>query len=165
MATSVVEEGVDIPQCNLVVRFDEPGEFRSYVQSKGRARAAAAHYLLLVTRAESEKLLRDLADYHVIERRLTAHCLEDSEEPAETDMLRELAERRIPPYRPASAVAGAMVTRNSAIALVNRSGGGRGRSVLSGEGNVGPTCEFVGVVLSVYCCAINARFWLLLSCM
>ncbi|KAF0301375.1 Endoribonuclease Dicer [Amphibalanus amphitrite] len=120
VATSVVEEGVDIPQCNLVVRFDEPTEFRSYVQSKGRARATAAHYLLLVTKDKSETLLRELADYHVIERRLTAHCLEDSEEPAETDRLRELAERRIPPYRPADAAAGAMVTRNSAISLVNR---------------------------------------------
>ncbi|XP_043238115.1 endoribonuclease Dcr-1-like [Amphibalanus amphitrite] len=120
VATSVVEEGVDIPQCNLVVRFDEPAEFRSYVQSKGRARATAAHYLLLVTKDKSETLLRELADYHVIERRLTAHCLEDSEEPAETDRLRELAERRIPPYRPADAAAGAMVTRNSAISLVNR---------------------------------------------
>ena len=115
-----MEEGVDIPQCNLVVRFDEPSEFRSYVQSKGRARAASAHYVLLVTRVQREKLLLELADYHVIERRLTAHCLQDSEEPAETDRLRELAERHIPPYRPADAAAGATVTRNSAIALVNR---------------------------------------------
>ena len=117
----MLEEGVDIPQCNLVVRFDEPTEYRSHVQSKGRARAASAHYVLLVTHDLLEKLLRDLADYQVIERRLTAHCLEDSDEPSETDRLRELAERHIPPYRPADAPTTAMVTRHSAISLVNRS--------------------------------------------
>ena len=120
VATSVLEEGVDIPQCNLVVRFDEPTEYRSYVQSKGRARAAAAHYLMLVTREQREKFLRELADYQVIERRLMAHCLEDSEEPRETDQLRELAERYIQPYRPADSPTAAMVTRNSAISLINR---------------------------------------------
>ncbi len=30
---------MDIKTCNVVVRFDRIPEFRSYVQSKGRARA------------------------------------------------------------------------------------------------------------------------------
>ena len=34
ISTSVLEEGVDIPKCNLVVRFDLPVDYRSYVQSK-----------------------------------------------------------------------------------------------------------------------------------
>jgi ERCC4-related helicase len=34
VSTSVLEEGMDITQCNLVVRFDKIQEFRSYVQSK-----------------------------------------------------------------------------------------------------------------------------------
>ncbi|KAH0620387.1 hypothetical protein JD844_020785 [Phrynosoma platyrhinos] len=33
IATSIVEEGVDIPKCNLVVRFDLPTEYRSYVHA------------------------------------------------------------------------------------------------------------------------------------
>ncbi|KFM83501.1 Endoribonuclease Dicer, partial [Stegodyphus mimosarum] len=37
IATCVLEEGMDIRQCNLVIRFDLPKDFRSYVQSKGRA--------------------------------------------------------------------------------------------------------------------------------
>ncbi len=35
IATSVLEEGVDVPQCNLVVRFDECKDYVSFVQSKG----------------------------------------------------------------------------------------------------------------------------------
>ncbi|CAF4790786.1 unnamed protein product, partial [Rotaria sp. Silwood2] len=39
VATAVVEEGLDIPQCDLVFRFNKPPNFSSYMQSKGRARA------------------------------------------------------------------------------------------------------------------------------
>lgn len=35
ISTSVIEEGVDIPQCLLVLRYDCPEEYRSYIQSKG----------------------------------------------------------------------------------------------------------------------------------
>lgn len=37
-ATSVAEEGLDIPDCNLVVRFDVCKTMIQYVQSRGRAR-------------------------------------------------------------------------------------------------------------------------------
>ena len=33
VSTSVLEEGVDVPKCNLVIRFDFPQNFRSYIQS------------------------------------------------------------------------------------------------------------------------------------
>ena len=39
VATAVVEEGLDIPTCNLVIRFNKPNNFSSYMQSKGRARS------------------------------------------------------------------------------------------------------------------------------
>ena len=48
IATCVVEEGLDIPKCNVVCRFDFPKSFRSYVQSKGRARAKDSRYYMLV---------------------------------------------------------------------------------------------------------------------
>lgn len=37
-ATSVAEEGLDIPDCNLIVRFDPVKTMIQYVQSRGRAR-------------------------------------------------------------------------------------------------------------------------------
>lgn len=54
VGTSVVEEGVDIPKCNLVVMFDFPKNFRAYVQSRGRGRAKDARYVLLVEESEYE---------------------------------------------------------------------------------------------------------------
>ena len=52
IATSVVEEGLDVPKCNFVVRFDFPKNFGSYVQSKGRARAKDSKYYMLVDEKE-----------------------------------------------------------------------------------------------------------------
>ena len=48
IATCVVEEGLDIPKCNVVCRFDFPKTFRSYVQSKGRARAKDSSYYIFL---------------------------------------------------------------------------------------------------------------------
>ncbi|KAH8295141.1 hypothetical protein KR018_007712 [Drosophila ironensis] len=48
IGTSVLEEGIDVPKCNLVVRWDPPTTYRSYVQCKGRARAVPAYHVILV---------------------------------------------------------------------------------------------------------------------
>ena len=44
-ATSVAEEGLDIPDCNLVIRFDLYTTLIQYIQSKGRARHANSRYI------------------------------------------------------------------------------------------------------------------------
>ena len=60
IATSVVEEGLDIPKCNVVCRFDFPNNFCSYVQSKGRARAKNAKYYMLVNEKLKEESKNEL---------------------------------------------------------------------------------------------------------
>ncbi|OJD20980.1 hypothetical protein ACJ73_07682 [Blastomyces percursus] len=49
-ATSVAEEGVDIPDCNLVIRFDLNLTMIQYVQSRGRARHSNSVYAHMVER-------------------------------------------------------------------------------------------------------------------
>ncbi|KPV74940.1 uncharacterized protein RHOBADRAFT_44459 [Rhodotorula graminis WP1] len=61
LATSVVEEGLDVQPCNFCVRFDLYDTHISYVQSRGRARASGSHYLVFLERGNVEhkrKLLR-----------------------------------------------------------------------------------------------------------
>jgi endoribonuclease Dicer len=50
----MLEEGVELPRCNLVVRFDPPSNFRAMVQSRGRARVNNAHYVNLVEDKDTE---------------------------------------------------------------------------------------------------------------
>ncbi|EJW89015.1 hypothetical protein WUBG_00069 [Wuchereria bancrofti] len=68
IATSVLEEGVDVRQCNVVIRFDRPTDYRAYVQSKGRARKDGASYFLLVEERDREQCSCDLKDFLQIER-------------------------------------------------------------------------------------------------
>ena len=56
VSTSVVEEGLDVPSCNLVIKFDFPKSYRSYIQSKGRARKADSQYVLMVEEGDATKL-------------------------------------------------------------------------------------------------------------
>ncbi|XP_020097206.1 endoribonuclease Dicer homolog 3a-like [Ananas comosus] len=48
--TDVAEEGIDVPQCSFVIRFDLPKTVRSYVQSHGRARQSASQYIIMLER-------------------------------------------------------------------------------------------------------------------
>jgi endoribonuclease Dicer len=45
--TDVAEEGIHIPDCSCVIRFDLPRTTRSYVQSRGRARQDSQYILMI----------------------------------------------------------------------------------------------------------------------
>ena len=98
VATSVVEEGLDVPKCNLVVRYDFPKTFQSYVQSKGRARARNSKYLLIVCTEELISSRAKLMHYVGLEKELAAVCHERSV-PGEDEIERRLR-HLYPPYKP-----------------------------------------------------------------
>ncbi|KAL0355924.1 UNVERIFIED_CONTAM: Endoribonuclease Dicer1 [Sesamum radiatum] len=50
VATSVAEEGLDIRQCNVVIRFDLAKTVLAYIQSRGRARKPGSDYILMIER-------------------------------------------------------------------------------------------------------------------
>ena len=60
LSTSVTEEGLDLTQCRLVVRFDLPDRPVDYIQSRGRARAASSRMVLMVEEGNDEQ--QDLID-------------------------------------------------------------------------------------------------------
>ncbi|KAK1826302.1 Rgp1-domain-containing protein [Podospora conica] len=53
VATSVVEEGIDVPVCNLVICFDEPMSPKTFVQRRGRARHSVCHLYLLCPKSST----------------------------------------------------------------------------------------------------------------
>ncbi|PKA63342.1 Endoribonuclease Dicer like 3a [Apostasia shenzhenica] len=48
LTTDVAEEGLHIPECSSVIRFDLPKTVRSYVQSRGRARKFDSQYIIML---------------------------------------------------------------------------------------------------------------------
>ncbi|KAL0940927.1 dicer-like protein 2 [Colletotrichum truncatum] len=53
VATSVLEEGIDVPACNLVFCFDKPPNLKSFIQRRGRARMRDSKLLMLLNESES----------------------------------------------------------------------------------------------------------------
>lgn len=47
ITTDVLEEGIDVTVCHLVVCFDEPPSFKSFLQRRGRARRTESKFVIM----------------------------------------------------------------------------------------------------------------------
>lgn len=54
ISTSVVEEGMDVPACRLVVCFSLPQNLKSFIQRRGRARMVKSSYVLMFHESDTE---------------------------------------------------------------------------------------------------------------
>lgn len=119
ISTSVLEEGIDIPKCNFVMRFDFPKNYQSYAQCKSRARANDAVHILLVSETRAENCIKELAHYHYIEQILLAKCSSKDASLAE-EIEADAYDSFLPAFKPLSDNDAPRVTLNSAISLINR---------------------------------------------
>ncbi|KAM3283045.1 endoribonuclease Dicer 2 [Capsicum chacoense] len=58
VSTSILEEGLDVQSCNLVIRFDPSATVCSFIQSRGRARMQNSDFLLMVRSGDDSTLNR-----------------------------------------------------------------------------------------------------------
>lgn len=120
VASSVLEEGIDLQMCNLVLSFDEPDSFRSYIQRKGRARMSTSTYATLVSDNEASKFLAKCVEYRQIDQVLRQYLIGktiDRPEPSVSDISREFANIHIVPFKTPK---GATLEALSAVPLINR---------------------------------------------
>ena len=90
VSTSVLEEGLDIPTCDVVIRFDRIDSFISYKQSKGRARKKDKCKFILILSKEDEKCFADiLAKEAEVKKLLRDHFSTDQVPSAATLVLQE----------------------------------------------------------------------------
>ena len=73
VATSIAEEGLDIPECNLVIRFDLYDTLIQYIQSRGRARHAQSQYVHMIEIGNTDQE-KQLGEIRRAEARTRAFC-------------------------------------------------------------------------------------------
>ncbi|OAX85561.1 hypothetical protein ACJ72_00055 [Emergomyces africanus] len=119
-ATSVAEEGLDIPDCNLVIRFDLNLTMIQYVQSRGRARHSNSVYAHMM---ERDNLIHEASIQHVqraenIMRRFCEALPEDRIIRGSTEDLGTILDRER--YRNSFTIpnTGAKLTYTSALAVL-----------------------------------------------
>ncbi|XP_076391381.1 endoribonuclease Dcr-2 isoform X2 [Megachile rotundata] len=123
IATDVIDEGIDIPTCTLVIRFNLPMDVRAYIQSKGRARFASSHYVLLVPKGDIDYLKR-YEQFQMVEKYLQQLLVSENNvrtKPTENEIKNVLYKYNIEPYAVTDENGITYtVTEQSAIALINR---------------------------------------------
>jgi ERCC4-related helicase len=53
LATSVLEEGIDVSSCHLVICFERPKNLKSFIQRRGRARMPKSKYIIFLPASDS----------------------------------------------------------------------------------------------------------------
>ncbi|XP_076635506.1 endoribonuclease Dcr-2 [Colletes latitarsis] len=122
VATDVVDEGIDIPNCALVIRYNLPMDVRAYIQSKGRARYNNSQYTLLVPRNDMNYLKR-YTNFKQVESYLQKSLISGTlrKEPTEDTVKKKLYTYNIEPYIVTNKDGTVCtITEQIAVSLVNK---------------------------------------------
>lgn len=121
VATQVVEEGLNVPACNLVIRLDSITSYPSFIQSLGRARKPGALCYALID-YEKEEIENSKINGYVKYNEKLAQTLEvKAIHVGEEDELDpKLYVDEIPPFNPSGNPDGPMITSTEAVSLVHR---------------------------------------------
>ncbi|KAJ5979822.1 hypothetical protein N7481_007120, partial [Penicillium waksmanii] len=95
VTTDVLEEGLDISSCSLVICFDKPANLKSFVQRRGRARRQASTYTIMAS-TEDDKI--NVAKWQELEKVMVETYLDDRRRQTEMESLErydETVERRL----------------------------------------------------------------------
>lgn len=102
VATSVLEQGIDVAACGVVVCFDGVKSLKSIIQSRGRARKSKAKFVALVSE-EKQRNANDLTQMEILmnlaikQLMLENKCTFEPRLAAEIDKFLELGEEMMPP--------------------------------------------------------------------
>jgi hypothetical protein len=75
LATSVLEEGIDISSCHLVICFETPKNLKSFIQRRGRARKQHSDYIVMLS--ESDAVARSPQKWQNLEQEMINEYMQD----------------------------------------------------------------------------------------
>ncbi|EED15535.1 RNA helicase/RNAse III, putative [Talaromyces stipitatus ATCC 10500] len=88
IATNVLEEGIDVPACNIVICFDPPKDLRSFIQRRGRARDRQSRLVLFIDGNDDD----GLAKWESMEEKLKEIYADNMRELKEIKALEDIEE-------------------------------------------------------------------------
>nr|AVK59458.1 Dicer-2-PA [Nezara viridula] len=123
VASDVIEEGIDVKNCNFVIKFDYPKTTRSYIQSKGRARHKDSKYIVFAPNENSDSFHKNYSIFKLAEETLKQELCygKDRSRKGGTEAEAEifLYTKEVEPFY-INGPTGPKVTVESAIPLLNR---------------------------------------------
>lgn len=123
VASDVIEEGIDVKNCNFVIKFDHPKTTRSYIQSKGRARHKDSKYIVFAPNLNSDSFKKNYNTFKLVEETLKKELCHgrDLNRKGGTEAEAELFlhNKEVEPFY-VDGPTGPKVTVESAISLLNR---------------------------------------------
>ena len=66
IATNVVEEGLDVSECNLVICMNELLNVKAFIQMKGRARQKDSNFIFLCAHEEYNDVEKEKKNFGVV---------------------------------------------------------------------------------------------------
>jgi endoribonuclease Dicer len=124
ISTKVLEEGLDVPSCNFILRYDPILTYPSFIQSMGRARQKGAKFYALVEQKKNDKEQSKINKYKTFRSTLTQSLIKNidielTDEYYNDENLEESElNRLVPPFKPSAGPQ--MITAGSAIQIVYR---------------------------------------------
>ena len=93
LATSVLEEGIDVPSCHLVICFERPKNLKSFIQRRGRARRQKSELILFTEDSDKgasptnwESLEKDMKEVYLNDLREVDLAKQKEQEPEDGDL-------------------------------------------------------------------------------
>jgi len=86
IATSVLEEGIDVSACNVVLCFQKPLNLKSFIQRRGRARNSKSRFIIMVEEGSRDavtpwkQLEEEMKQIYMDDMRQLAKIREEEEE-------------------------------------------------------------------------------------
>ncbi|KAJ5553758.1 hypothetical protein N7494_003136 [Penicillium frequentans] len=75
IATSVLEEGIDLPACHLVISYDSPENIISFMQRQGRARKDVSDFVVMRSK-DDESISASLKQFSALGTQMQDMCLD-----------------------------------------------------------------------------------------